>query len=301
MDDTHFGIHDPQQINERGMGRPHSHIPDADIESTMPKLQWATSRLVEVGPYKIPCVEDIDPQFGSQAGWDQVAGIRTDNPRTRAIKGALWPAVQLRDAAIGNAYCHRTVGRWVCEFADDQTTFLEIGCGPLSLRKYLPAGVWYNGMDIAFSEFQVRRALGQHGRVPANVAMASATNIPLPDGCVSLLGSCEVFMHIPDFDRAAAEMRRVTRSGGMLACSIANVGCHKYKAKGVNSDFVQNWSFDGFADTMSRHGFELVRREMKGWWIPLPSSVCRASYHLPFSSRDEVNNCNFMYLFRARN
>lgn len=130
--------------------------------------------------------------------------------------------------------------------------------------------------------------------------MASATSIPLPDDSVSLIGSCDVFPSIRDFDRAAAEMRRVSRPGAHLACSIANARAHKYTVIGPNRDFVNAWTYDEFPAAMSRHGFTLVDRTMMGRWVPTPRRIIRGTWHFPLSSPHEPLNCNFIYLFQLR-
>lgn len=258
----------------------------------MPKLDWTTTGSVAVGPFSVPCAPEIKPEFGARAGWDQVAGIRTDSPRKRLLKAVAWPLSSLSNELVGNAYCHRGVGRWIRRHATPDTTFLEIGCGPLSLRKYLPAGVWYNGLDIAFSEFQVRRAL-RLARV--NLLLGDAGAIPAPDDSVSMIGSCQAFMHMPHFDHVAGEMHRVCKPGAKIACSIGNYFCHKYAVLGPNGDIKQRWTFDEFPEVMRRHGFALLDRRMAGRWF----RVGRRNYELPLSSLDERHNSNFLYLFEA--
>lgn len=258
----------------------------------MPKLEWINTRRIPVGPIYVSCAPGIEPELGSRAGWDQVAGIRTDSARQRLAKALAWPIHCVTNALVGNAYCHRGVGRWIRQHATPDTTFLEIGCGPLSLRKYLPRGVWYNGLDIAFSEFQVRRTVGLQ-RV--NLLLADAGAIPAADDSVSMIGSCQAFMHMPHFDHVADEMHRVCKPGAKVACSIGNFFCHKYSVLGPNTDIKQRWTYDEFPEVMRRHGFKLVEREMVGRWV----RVGRRSYEFPISSRDERHNSNFLYLFEA--
>jgi SAM-dependent methyltransferase len=258
----------------------------------VPKLEWTSVGSIPVGPFQVACAPGIKPELGSHAGWDQVAGIRTDTPRKRLIKAVTWPVVSLSNELLGNAYCHRGVGRWVRRNAGADTTFLEIGCGPLSLRKYLPRGAWYNGLDIAFSEFQVRRAL----RLPrVNLVLADAGAIPAPDDSVSLIGSCQAFMHMPHFDRVADELHRVCKPGARVACSISNYYCHKYSVLGPNSDIKQRWTYDEFPELMGRHGFRLLDRRMLGRWF----RVGGRDYELPLASPDVRRNSNFLFLFEA--
>lgn len=88
---------------------------------------------------------------------------------------------------------------------------------------------WYNAFDLSLSEFHLRRVLRKSDNV--NVALASATNIPLESDLVSLIVSTECFEHIPEIDNAMDEIHRVAMPEAILICSIPNNYCYKYQKK----------------------------------------------------------------------
>jgi SAM-dependent methyltransferase len=260
----------------------------------MSRLNWRTSRTVAVGPHRVPCAEDLPDQA------NHPSGIRRDCPRMRLVKTIAWPGVSLRDYLLIDGFIERTIGGWVRELARPGTDFLEIGCGNMGLRKYLPAGVCYNGFDLSLAEFHLLGVLKSGQEV--NVALASATAIPLPDGCADLLASTEVLEHIPDIGKAVDEIRRVARPGARFVCSIPNNYCRKYAVKGANREHVNNWTYDGFVAYMCGRGFRLVRGLRKGYWIRLPGWLARrmkASFQLPLRPAKEYDCTNFFCDFEV--
>ena len=163
--------------------------------------------------------------------------------------------------------------------------------------RYVPEYLCYNAFDLSLSEFDVRRVIA--GKRQTNIALASATDIPLPAASASLIVSTECLEHIPDVKDALREIRRVASDGGHLICSIANNHCHKYRMKGEHPEHVNNWHYAEFIEEMTWHGYQLVEGFMKGYWIPLPAWLTKTSYQLPLSHAQEYYNTNFIYVFRA--
>jgi SAM-dependent methyltransferase len=261
----------------------------------MSRLAWRTSRTVAVGPHQVPCAEDLPGQA------NHPGGIRRDYPGMRLVKTIAWPVVCLRDYLVIDGFIEWTVGRWIRQLAQSRADFLEVGCGNMSLRKYLPAGVCYNGFDLSLAEFHLLRVLKASPDV--NVALASATAIPLPDNCADLLASTEVLEHIPEIDKAVDEIRRVARPGARFVCSIPNNYGRKYAVKGANREHVNNWTYDEFVACMGNRGFRLVRGLRKGYWIPLPGWLARrmkASYQLPLKPAREYDCTNFFCDFEVQ-
>ncbi|HEY8665120.1 MAG TPA: class I SAM-dependent methyltransferase [Tepidisphaeraceae bacterium] len=263
----------------------------------MPKIEWTTEKTVTVGPHTIACAPELELRFDASVGWNEVPGIRKQRPLRRNIKRVLWPLLWARDYYLVNGFAKRQLGRWIKQYVRPETTFLEVGCGPLSLRRFLPQGLWYNGLDVAFSEFQLLR-ISAVGRI--NLCLASATNIPVKSDSVDLMACNEVLMHIRQVESVIDEVRRIASPGGKFLCSIANVSCHKYQKKGKNTDFVQDWTFEGFKQLMANHGFRCLDARMMGWWMPLPLWLTKTSYQLPLESKEEAQNTNFMYAFEVQ-
>ena len=255
----------------------------------MNKLNWTTTKKVSVGKYSIPCSEDLQDQI------NHVAGIRMGFKSKLILKTILWPAFKLKTDLFVDGFIERGIGRYIKELLTDDTVFLEVGCGDMSLRRFLPKNICYNAFDLSLSEFHLRRVLGKGNNI--NVALASATNIPLESNTVSLVVSTECFEHIPEIDRVMEEIHRVAMPGAKLICTIPNNYCYKYQKKGPHAEHVNNWTYDSFEEFMLSHNFKYLKGYMKGLWIPTPLWLARTSYQLPISSSNEFYNTNFFYMF----
>ena len=266
---------------------------DTKRTNTQDKLNWLTKKNVSIGIYQIPCSNNLQKQANHNSG------IRKNSKFKLTLKKLAWPLVKFRNNLLVDGFIERGVGRWIKEVVTEDSICLEVGCGDMSLKKYLPKNMWYNGFDFSFSEFQLLRVLKKKTRI--NLAIASATNIPLESNSVSVIFSKEVFEHIPEIDLAVDEIYRVAKPGAKLICSIPNNYCYKYKKKGAHSQHVNDWAYDEFIKYMQSHNFKLIKGYMKGLWIPLPRWFTDTSYQLPISSRDEYYNTNFLFLFEAQN
>jgi SAM-dependent methyltransferase len=231
----------------------------------------------------------------------QVTGIRPQKSYELALKRALRPLQVVFNHLFGSGFICRGVGRLIQKYFEDCGAFLEVGCGSIELRRYLPRGHWYNAIDLAYSEFQLRRALSSEF---VNLAMASATDIPLADGSVTVVVATEVFEHIPPIEDAVREIRRIMQARGKLICSIPNNFYHKYQVLGENTDHVNKWTFRGFPEFMSRFGFDLLESRRVGYWVPLSYWLPIARHvnllrdlYLPITPKAEYYTSNFLYVF----
>jgi SAM-dependent methyltransferase len=258
----------------------------------MGRLEWTTGQFQRVGDLQVAC----SPEMASQAG--PGLGLRPDPPGRMLKKRILRVPLGLFAYLLLDGYIARGIGRWVRREMKPESTFLDVGCGGMRLRRYLPRGAWYNGLDVTMTEFNCRRLLRSGAR--ANLAIASATAIPLPESCVDVLASTEVLDDIPDVDAAVREIHRVARPGARFLCSIPNTHCHTYARKGSDPLTRHQWTFEGFKQYMGGFGFQCLEGRMRGWWVPLPRWVGAWSYHLPISPRSEFYNSTFLYRFEVR-
>lgn len=90
-------------------------------------------------------------------------------------------------------------------------TVLEIGCRDGGLRRFLPPGVRYQGMDIA-PEFAA----------PDILIRDVSEGLPFPDASFDAVFCIEVLEHVPNPFGALTEIRRVLRPGGVLTLSVPN-------------------------------------------------------------------------------
>jgi SAM-dependent methyltransferase len=105
---------------------------------------------------------------------------------------------------------------------------LEVGCGAGNLLERLSSGRLV-GIDL--SETGVRKTRERmDGR--ASVALAAAENLPFRTDSFDKVYCSEVLEHVLDPEVVLAEMRRITKPGGMMVVSVPNDGL---------IDFLKDW------------------------------------------------------------
>lgn len=221
-------------------------------------------------------------------------GIKTDTRWWQVIKFFTWHPYRIFANLFIDGFIRRVIKRFLNEYLESQSVFLEIGCGDMEFRKYLPDSLTYNAIDISLSEFHLKRVLKEK-RV--NICLASATNIPLPSNSVSLVVSTECFGHIENVEDALIEIHRVAIPGAKLICSISNGFCYKYQKKGKHPNQLHLWSYQSFISLMESIGYKMIKGSMCGYWIPMPKWLGHISFHLPISSKEEKFNTNFFFVF----
>lgn len=97
-------------------------------------------------------------------------------------------------------------------------TVLDVGGGPgYFADAFRAAGARYVGLDADAGE------LSLHGRdVAAGTVLGSGLALPFRDRCVDVCYSSNVLEHVPDPERMADEMLRVTARGGLVFLSYNN-------------------------------------------------------------------------------
>ncbi|HXY70634.1 MAG TPA: class I SAM-dependent methyltransferase [Gemmatimonadales bacterium] len=93
----------------------------------------------------------------------------------------------------------------------DGAAVLDIGCRDGGLRRFLPPGVRYRGMDIT-PEFAG----------PDITIRDVSDGIPFPDASFDHVFIIEVLEHVPNPWGALQEIHRVLRPGGVLVVSVPN-------------------------------------------------------------------------------
>ena len=252
----------------------------------MTRLEWKVSKYFIFKGKKMPLGEDVPRN-----------PIRQYSPFIKKAMPLIKPLAYLHNYFFTSGFVYRTIGRWIQENVNKNSTFLDIGCGDLALRRQLPKHVIYNAFDVSFSEYILDLALKLES---VNIAIASATKIPLDANKASILTATEVLEHIPAIDTVLNEIHRVARPDALFLVSIPNNYCYKYHVKGQHEDHHHKWMFDEFVRYLESHRLKFVKGCKKGWWIPLPSYLTgKASYHLPITSEYEYYNTNFFFVFRV--
>lgn len=262
-------------------------------------IHWTTDRTLDVGGFSIPVARGLKVAFSPDAGCSQdMAGVRPETPRRLLLKRVAWPFAQLKDSVffLGHSFLHRLFARELAKHQTDRTVFLEIGCGDMTLRDAIRPDLAYNAVDFAFSQFQLTRVRSDP-RV--NVCLASVTDLPVPDGAVTLMTSTEVLHQIDDVDKALREMRRVCAPGATAIISVPNGHSYKYELRGPPPFNRHYFTMESFGERAKAAGFKVVRQVAIGRWVRLPRFISKSPMQLPMSSSDERHNVYFVHILEA--
>ena len=129
----------------------------------------------------------------------------------------------------------RFMGRWSALLAPrlldvvdpgEPRMLVDVGCGTGNLSLAVAArwpGCEVLGVDPTPGFVaQARERTHEPGRVRFEVGVAD--DLPLPDGTADAALALLVLNFVPDPERAVAEMRRVTRAGGVLGAAVWDYG-----------------------------------------------------------------------------
>ncbi|MBN9448973.1 MAG: class I SAM-dependent methyltransferase [Bosea sp.] len=124
----------------------------------------------------------------------------------------------------------RLMGRWsrllaepFIRFAgiEDGERVLDVGCGTGSLTFALPQAAAIGEIAaIDFSPVFVEEAQRRNADPRISIRQGDATAIPFEDGRFDRALSLLVLHFVPEADKAVTEMRRVVRSGGVVAAAV---------------------------------------------------------------------------------
>ncbi len=258
----------------------------------MSKLVFKLRQQINFKGHTIPYDEEYFSEF---CQFDHQV-IRKDSGFWLIAKEFFWPLVAARDYLFIDGFIEQGIGRLIKDHINPKTVFLEIGCGNMNMRRFLPKGICYNAMDVSFAQYHLERVL--HHPKMVNLAAGSVTNIPLDKDSVSMVVAMEVLQLIPDINRALNEIKRVLSPNGILLVSLPNAFCYKYQKKGRPQNLYFRKSFQEAKDCFISQGFKYLKGYMQGFWLPLPLTLVKNSYQLPFSVKNEVYNTNFLFAFQ---
>jgi 2-polyprenyl-3-methyl-5-hydroxy-6-metoxy-1,4-benzoquinol methylase len=94
---------------------------------------------------------------------------------------------------------------------------LEIGCGSgIDSMEFARNGALVTATDITDRAIMLTRALAKELGLPVEVMQAPADNLPFENETFDVVYCYGVLHHIPDADRATAEIHRVLKPGGTV-------------------------------------------------------------------------------------
>ncbi len=142
---------------------------------------------------------------------------------------------------------------------------LDFGCGPgtisVGLAKAIAPGELH-GVDMEESQIALARSVAQAaGRDNTDFRVGDVTALPYEDGFFDVAHCHNVLMHIPDTAAVLAEVRRVLKPGGLLACREMITG-----SSFTHPDFgVIRKAWDMFEDLLTAdEGHPQMGKDMKG-------------------------------------
>ena len=143
------------------------------------------------------------------------------------------------------------IAAWVVEVADVRRgqRVLDAGCGNgVYLRALRDRGVDAVGCDLSYG---MLRAAGERRLVNGDVQA-----LPFPDGAFDKVLAPHMLYHVPDRAAAAAELRRVLRSGGTLV-AVTNGADHNRALRDLVEEAVRVQHPGWVMRSPSTHAFSL--------------------------------------------
>lgn len=125
------------------------------------------------------------------------------------------------------------------------------------------------GWDVLALEFTQEGAQVARGR-GLDVVRADAQHLPVADRSLDLVVALDVLEHLPDHERAAAEVHRVLRPGGTLVAAVP-VDQRLWSAHDVAVGHVRRYQTSEFLTLLQDAGLEILG--VRSWMVLLRPAV----------------------------
>lgn len=125
------------------------------------------------------------------------------------------------------------------------------------------------GWEVLALEFTAEGAQVAHER-GLQVIRADAQHLPVADGSLDLVTALDVLEHLPDHERAAAEIHRVLRPGGVLVAAVP-VDMTLWSEHDVAVGHERRYEPREFLELLRGAGLEVV--EARSWMVLLRPAV----------------------------
>jgi len=150
----------------------------------------------------------------------------------------------------------------------DEARILDLGCGTgefwLQNRGRIPRHWDVTLSDLSSGmvrETRTRTRLGEAG-IAARWCTADAQALPFPDATFDAVVAAHMLYHVPDRERAFAEIKRVLRPGGLLVATTVGIG-HLRELDALASRLSPETAMDDVAD---RFGLENGAGQLRPWF-----------------------------------
>ncbi len=141
---------------------------------------------------------------------------------------------------------------------------LDVGSGTgtfcIDLAARSRASAKIHGVDLSEIMIQIAHKRAEDRGVDAMFQVADAQHLPFQDGQFDAVRSERVFMYLQDMDQAAKELVRVTKSGGLVVVTDADLETVFWDVEGVDPSVLRRFvtsAVDGVPN--GRAGSELHR------------------------------------------
>jgi SAM-dependent methyltransferase len=184
---------------------------------------------------------------------------RLDDPALVADEYADDARLRRRAAAFTGAATERDARLSVVEAVAESSParVLEVGCGWGELAEWIARDTGADVVAIDLSSHMVALARGRG----VDARVADVQDLPFEDGRFDVVVAAWMLYHVPDLDRAVAELARALRAGGRLV-AVTNSRSHLLELRELVGSGPSTLKFsreDGDQILASR--FERVRRE----------------------------------------
>ena len=143
-------------------------------------------------------------------------------------------------------------------------SILDVGCGSGHLSARLARAVdpgELQGVDFELSQVELARTTAAAaGCRNAAFQVADVADLPFDNGSFDVVHLGGVLLHVPETERALAEVKRVLRPGGMMACrDLMPASCFVHPDMGL-----MRRSMEAFEDLLAADdGHPDIARDMK--------------------------------------